>query len=749
MFNTRKMFNYLIFVFLVLTLFASRVNAMTFYTNSTVCYNNVFEILGCPSGHLTFIKWNSNGEQAYCGNEFYSFHGGMSASFNYAYKKDKTWSTNKKCKYLVYNKSKKRYVTKTDGDCSTILGYVIRKAKDATSSSAQEKFITTQGAVWTYLGAFAPTQYGEANRSNWRSNSKIKKAMYKAFKAYATNKPAQASDEYDEVDENNMISISNRQPTLYYIPKENVCGQGDYKSDEITITNNCSKCKTAKITITSYTDAVKLYKVSDGSSGGSITFELGKGASAKFYLKSNTIPKTQNHFAISASYEVEKEKKIKISVPDTVRYLDDTDKRNDKYQSMFIEKVVQTRTNMNVTTEYNYDKRFDISFIDVGHRACTSGGSYSVNTGENDNNQLGKVCMNNASGVSSSLATFNACTCKVRYINSRPIGIVVKEKVNFLYGTFAPKFVYPGGGFAFSDSTANGNPTYYSTSVSWEFADYYQGKPYYYNFYDGKGHVGDASSFASGVFSDLERELKQDLTLNIATKDSNNSKASDTNLNPNLEVKFAIDTLSYDSSKKQFNGVVNAIKMNEAILKSDGSVSYRRSDSSEPLSSDVTSGGNKYYVPINYMSEFAGNEGQFPFNITESNLSLLGFKFKYSASCYEKVLKYDLKSNLKYRPISESTPFPKSIPVNWVDWYNGNRSNQDRLANSFRADKLLYSINLNADDVSKIQKYNKSYTNWDYVSSSGVDELVKEEFSKKASSSSYCPIGKFDASCDK
>ena len=108
-----------------------------------------------------------------------------------------------------------------------------------------------------------------------------------------------------------------------------------------------------------------------------------------------------------------------------------------------------------------------------------------------------------------------------------------------------------------------------------------------------------------------------------------------------------------------------------------------------------------------------------------------------------------LKSNFKYSPISESTPFPKSIPVNWVDWYNGNRSNQDRLANSFRADKLLYSINLNADDVSKIQKYNKSYTNWDYVSSSGVDELVKEEFSKKASSSSYCPIGKFDASCDK
>ena len=760
MIKIKNILTYAICMFFMFILSINSVYAMTFYQDGELHYNDSFELCsGC--NHMTFIKHAENGDYAYCGAQNLSFRGPSGRpNSNYVYKKDKSWSNAGGCSYYVAKKDEngkfvkdkngKVKYQKKRGDCSVILGYIIKK--DYKKACGYEGLMLAQGSVWTYLGTFTYGPYSYNNGSpndNWESNSTIRSVLYKAWKAYSNNKDE--ADRYREVDESNMIGVKweNNDSKLYYVP-ENNCGKGHYKSNKITITNNCKSCDKVDVKISSSNNGVKLYTSDSDAGQGTLTAQLlkydpnkteaqNKNATITFYLKSNKPYSSQNEFHVSASYITKVKKTTTKSIPDTVRY----EYKNDpgSYQSLYVMKKSSAEDNINITTEYSFDDFFKFSFLNVTHKGCDNSNSSVIYY--TSNSQQNKLCLNNTNNVNDTSVNFAACTCKVLDLNGKKVGIYVTEKTNFQYGTFAPNFVYPGGGFAFSESNGadeNGTPTKYNSKIQWNFADYYNNKPYYYD----NGKVGDATVFTGNVKTDLDTKIKRSsLKLNVVTQDSNNSTFSSAqNYNHVIpfEIPLKVDNLKYDDATKTFSAVINNVKLKEAYFSTDGVVGYTANPK-------YISGGNKYYVPIKYMNKATEAEGKFPFNIVNTNLSLSGyFEFNYGAKCYEKVKNYNLK--FKYRPISESRPFPTSIPDNWNEWYDA-RSNQDRITNSFNSSNLLYSINLGTVDFSKLQRYKKSYTNWDYVSPTGVDNVVKNEFNKKANSSSYCPIGKFDSSCDK
>ena len=189
-------------------------------------------------------------------------------------------------------------------------------------------------------------------------------------------------------------------------------------------------------------------------------------------------------------------------------------------------------------------------------------------------------------------------------------------------------------------------------------------------------------------------------------------------------------------------------------------VIYQESSSdSDSDSSLIKVKKDLYYVPLDYPDNKA-----FTINYAEGNYSLIGIDNSFSNICSIKVKNtiYDVpdpdrpsnpgnpgnppgKINLKYhyRPIDVSNPFPKgNIFPNWVGWYQ-EKSNQNRLSNTY-TNSPLYSITFsNGASLSD----SGPYYDWGSISDDGSSSFVSS-FQTKASSSSYCGLGKFEEKCD-
>ena len=137
MIKIKNILTYAICMFFMFILSINSVYAMTFYQDGELHYNDSFELCsGC--NHMTFIKHAENGDYAYCGAQNLSFRGPSGRpNSNYVYKKDKSWSNAGGCSYYVAKKDEngkfvkdkngKVKYQKKRGDCSVILGYIIKK----------------------------------------------------------------------------------------------------------------------------------------------------------------------------------------------------------------------------------------------------------------------------------------------------------------------------------------------------------------------------------------------------------------------------------------------------------------------------------------------------------------------------------------------------------------------------------------------------------------------------------------------
>ena len=102
-----------------------------------------------------------------------------------------------------------------------------------------------------------------------------------------------------------------------------------------------------------------------------------------------------------------------------------------------------------------------------------------------------------------------------------------------------------------------------------------------------------------------------------------------------------------------------------------------------------------------------------------------------------------------YRSISINNPFPKIVPLNWKNWYNVS-SNKSRISSSFSSNKLSYKIELNSNNLTRINANAFSYSSWDSIDKNGSSRFITgNSFSSRANSNSYCAIGKFSSTCDR
>lgn len=732
---------YLIVVLCLFFVFSSCVEgeAITFYYTGKIYYNNKFERVS--AGETTFIKHRSGtNSYAYCGSQKKQFNGNSgSANYSFIYVKDSSWSSAVNCRYYGLDDE-----LKNDGKCSAILGYIIKNS----NGTSEDAYMRTQGAVWTYLSKFTYSPYSDGNTGGGWNNPAIHNILIESGKEYARNKEAadgmpkkktkllslSIAEDVNTRDLNDSDKIG-----LYYVPSNETCGKGKYMSGKITVTNNSKK--KVRVNFSSNKNVTILIngsKLDEADSNSIVLNQKGNaGSSATVQLQSKYYKEGVGvEFYVSASAGGKN-----VSVPDTVRYKDGGDSVN--HQAMFILKSSSKKS------LYTFDKTFKLDYKQVVHKHCNGVDSNNpeypkyYTSGTQD-----KKCANNVSNKSDTIAHFSACTCVMVPIDGdKKVGVTLKENVKFYFGNFAPGFVYPGGGFSFytQESGTNGVASAYYSGISWDFVDWHGDNPYY----NKNNGIGNANELVDKVNEHLNNMLSgKKLTLNIDTEDSNTS-TFDKKKNFNYKLDLDIDDIPEEFGVKYLEFGINPITMNPSYLSNSGVVSYTADSLKYPVD-----GGNKYYVPLNYTNGSLNEEEKFNFNITNTNLSLSGyFSFNYSGQCYEPVKTYDLKSNLNYRPISEDNPFPNNvIAANWKEWYDSDTNNLLRLKNSFSSDKLLYSVNLNANNISSVLgKYNKVYTNWDYVGSNGKDQLVNDNnlFTQRAKSDSYCAIGTFDSKCDK
>ena len=799
MFKFKKVFLYLLCFISFNSLFLNDVKARPYFSGGTAIFcfsndykhyviNNLNQYSDCSS--IKYAEYKNETRFAFCASKnAHNYATGKSG-----YTLDKNWQKDKNCTYYVKNK---KWVKKTDGDCSVILGYVLKKAlgKTKVSNLDPDKYIMAAFSNWTYLAKFTPSQYHAKNSGpsgGWKNNDKIETIFKKAWKKYYNEYHSKVVDDDADVDDNDMFSVTGGSD-LYYVPKRN-CGEGSYRSKDFVLTNK----KNRQITVTFNTiKGIDVYISNDTGiytkNSGDKDFEITLLPNEKknFYLVSSKPSDKTLQFDFEGEYE-EKNSKVKIDYYDTDRYKRPSG--DDDTQPIIVLKKVEGKS-YGVSKKYHCEKSVSVKFRTVKSLTCSGGNSSneisnnnsnSSNNGSNKSNNnsnksnnvtstttkyygnngvVNKVCANkyvsyesngddttkttnkkgnngNGNGVNSDnnvvknkdsyVANFSGCTCVSETIGDKTVRYIVTEKTNFLYGTFAPTYVYPGGGFAFSDSTLkNGVPTQYDTTVNWSYADFVGDDPYYYNGGNPNDYKVDKSTTTT-----INNELKnpKPVSINVRTINSNSGFVSDTKY-VDYSIPFDIGSINIGEKK-----TITNIKMRNAVFDSNGDVNYPNSN--YVLKDTQVSGGNSYYVPLKYMNNSDLKEAQFTFNIVDTNLSSTGyFNFIYNGECSERVINYDLKSNLKYRPISESNPFPKKVADNWVNF------DKSRLNNSF-GNKKLYSITLNSNAINKINAITSPYTSWKGISSSGVSQFVRDNMTVNSNKNSFCPVGMFDSSCD-
>lgn len=734
-------------------------------------FNNLSSGAPQRSNNTAVKKKKDGGGIAYCGNRHRSLCNGCSHEL------DVSWNSANTCMYYTYSNGKE--VENNDGDCSVIVGNILKQYRQGGGTVRDWRKI--QAALWAYLGSTdrGPRAYfysdSKASKA-WKKNSSVKKILKQAFKDYVKYKNAignisLGSDDSAKVD----ISYENgvKDLNFYFIPNGSngsTCSgtSGVYKTKMITVTNNdpnSANGKKMKISLEPDNSAIQVCKVD--SSGRTeckenLNLELGYHKDVKFYLKTNKIFSTgvsNIDFKISASY-IEMITTNVDTIYDSKRYT------NQKTYIRYKKKTVQANTAQPMFILYKYPGTGEgkithktsetLTFVQTPlthNKVCQN----LHNSGGTIYDNQNKVCANKSNNVKDYVAEFYDCSCMSLDLgDGKSVNIVVFQHLKFKFGNLSPNTIYPGGGFELYSTNKNqGIFTRYYGNIKWDYYDKLGGRPYYYN--SRNTSQNDASSLEQQITNKLKQKVKDNVNLNFYAVNSNKYDDSDDKelkkrVTKKLDVK---NNVTSDGKKITLN--IDGIKLPDSYFSTNGTVSYTSNGEGDYS----IKGGNKYYVPIKYTS----SNNKFKFNIAspseQINLSLIsGMNFAYNASCDVNVTSPSCPSNdpncndtpilgVTYRAIDVNSPFPKATPVNWKNWYDVS-SNKSRLSSSFDSNKLSYKIELNSNNLTRINAIPSSYSSWGSIDKNGSSSFITSNiFSKRANSNSYCAIGKFSSTCDR
>ena len=717
-------------------LFMPKVEAetMSFYARSggrygKFCYNNKLGIKSCGSGYDAPKKEDKKGNRAFCGNRKKTLCSGNSCK----HRLDTSWNSANTCTYYTYSGDEK--TRRNDGECSIIVGNILKQYKQGGGSEKDWRKI--QSAVWTYLGhsGWGPDSYfygdSKATRA-WNENSSVQKILKQAFKDYVSYRNAVGnaplgSDAEAKVD----ISYENgvKDLNFYFVSNGSngsTCGgtNGVYKTKMITVTNNDSNTENGKkinVSIDSDNSAIQVCRVEDSGtsecSGDGLNVGLPYKGSVKFYLKTNKVFSkgvSEVPLQISASY-VEKITTNIDKIYDSKRYV----MKKSKWQPMLVLYTYEGNGEGKVkreTTETLNFRQTSLGHNNVCKNLQNSGRLYI----DNEN----KVCANKSKNQNDYIAKYSDCSCMSLDLGSgRSVNVVVWQQAAFKFGNLTPNSTYAGRGFElYSSNKSLGTVTEYSNSIKWYYYDYLNGNPYYYNSRD--NFQNDASSLKNEITDKLKENLNSTLNLKFYAANSNKySEDADKKIMNRVTKKIEInDYITSNSNKHTINVNIDKIKLPDSYFSVNGNVSY----TSNGEGTYSINGGNKYYIPIKYASD----DNKFQFNIAASHsqidLSLIpGRRFLYNADCDVNVTSPSCPSNdpncndtpilgVTYRAIDVNSPFPKAIPTNWKNWYNVSL-NKARISSSFDSGKLSYKIELNSNNLTRINAITYPYTSWFFI----------------------------------
>lgn len=708
-------------------------------------------------------KRDSSGNLAYCGKRMAGFADGKMHSRDYS------WNNANTCMYFTYyNKGEQIH---TDGDCSVIVGYILKQRESVKNKDWRR----IQAALWTYLGHSdwgpQPYFYNDVNGENgkhsaaklaWKGNSSVQKILKKAFKEYDSYKKngggiSSSNDEEVKFD----ISYENgvKDLNFYFIPNGSngsTCSgtSGIYKTKMITVTNtdsNTNSGKKIKISLSSNNSTVKICQIGGNDNSNckdSLNVELSYNHSVKFYLKTSKVFGTginQVSFDVSASY-VELVTTSSGDVYDSKRYV------RGNHQPLY----VLFKHSGTGTSEVTHETSKTLNFVQTPlthNMACQD----LHNSGGTIYDNQNKVCANKSNNVKDYVAEFYDCSCTSLDLgDGKNVNIVVFQHLNFKFGNLSPNTIYPGGGFELYSTNKNqGTFTTYYDNIIWDYYDNLGGRPYYYN--SRNTSQNDASSLEQQITNKLKQKVKDNVNLNFYAVNSNKyDDSDDKELKKRVTKKLDVKN-NVTSDGKTITLNIDGIKLPDSYFSTNGTVSYTSNGEGDYS----IKGGNKYYVPIKYTS----SNNKFKFNIAspseQINLSLIsGMNFAYNANCDVNVTSPSCPSNdpncndtpilgVTYRAIDVNSPFPKATPVNWKNWYDVS-SNKSRLSSSFSSNKLSYKIELNSNNLTRINAIPSSYSSWGSINKNGSSSFITSNiFSKRANSNSYCAIGKFSSTCDR
>lgn len=714
-------------------------------------------------GYISKNHWNDGFTNTTYGNLW-----SEAQAANVNYHQDDTYANANVCSY-IYNG-----VTYNNGDCSRIVGeiigavdYLIKNDSGFLyGTESQPNYFWTQLSIWAYLARFSyeplistNIKYNKAGKRAvdlYDYSTQIRdKVLPLAFKRYVENSKGQITQSKDI-----NVQLSNYNTNFYYKPNSNYgCNNlsGFYRTSDMTLKNLEDRVVSVEI----YTNNNDVQVCNGSSCAGTKKINLTKkgtnNSQYSFYLKTTEDKTRTIKLTVRVSYD-----DGTIEVYDSVRWITD-------YASAINPQGLVTAEYSKVDLRSEKKLEFNFKQYAISRRVCSDDYDNSDVAGGKSTNPVSKVCATNSSGSKNTgeyTATFTGCTCMTLELsNKRFVNILVYENVGFRYGKLtSDSGIFPGGGFSFVNSSS-GISTQYLSKITWDYANYMNGKPYYYN--QSNPFNWDATSLTSAINSALESKINNSIDITFKTIDSNNYKNK-----KNYKLNFTIEKKSFNSSTNVFefrNASDEGINLNKAYFSVGGLVQYGSKNSTYSID-----GGNKYYIPLNY------EDATFPFDIIEPvNLSIVdGIEFWYKASCSIPVLdETDSSSycedgdcsdfnngygNLRYRSISLEDPFPKSdnnrseIPVNWREWYcgagtgsvcSGNNTNINRLKNTYQ--NLMYQVVLDSTKIKNISKENYSYFEWNNVNKNGSDSFVTKYFDKVATNNYYCQIGEFKTSCDK
>lgn len=810
MFRLIKKISYLFTFLFIFFFFSKNINAATFWRcGDFFGFSQDYSTTHINQYISTSVKCMKNSK----GSTVYAYCSSRGAHYNNGpYTKDKEWKKENTCTYFFKKKRKKRdsdgnvvkrngktvyeyyYKRQKNGDCSVILGYILHTAFNyGTYSSKTYNYADALYSNWTYLKLYTPGKYHLLNSGpsgGWKKNAKLKTIFYKAWASYKKNfvDAKDATTTTDDNEDTSMYSVrtDTGKVTFDYIPA-NSCGQGSYKSNLITIKNTSSYNIDISVHIPSNVNLYRQITPTNVQSlitnsnrqvnHGEWTQEgLAPGSSIYLYLTADSYVSNVGKILFSGSYTTVKTLKNggNFTYYDTTRF----NPGDNVSQPLIYYEKFEGNKPKEVTVNNYLDKSLDIEFKRITSKGCpTSGGTREGNIyyyGKHNFTGSSKMgCANDYPKNSEKYVTpdFSGCTCTKVNLDNGFVRIIVKEKSSFVFGTFAPNYVYPGGGFALSDST-NGTATSYVTSVLWDFADYSGSTPQFYNSNTHK--MESANSKVTEINNKFKSQYlnNKNISLKFKTEDSNESTVD--NKKEISDYSISKDLSFTAKGTKGFYAEIKSFELNNAYAASDGRIAYNET------SEFKINAGKKYYVPLKYVDSlvkkkisYIDSEVVFPFNIESAtggiNLSSTGlFNFLYSANCSEPVI-YGLEDDscepdcdplpltfdLSYRTVNVNEPFPTTVPINWSKFWNGPNSTQNRLRMSQTFNDInnpLYSIDITNEKFKEIIDYNNTtgnyYTTWK-VNPNGSDDFVTSKFNKTATDSSYCKSGVYSEDCDK